>query len=251
MYTIIKGLLYPFLGTVFGSSFVFFLKKSDNKMLLAALDSIAAGIMCAASFFSLISPAISQAENQGSFSLLSCSLGFFCGILIFIIIDVIINNSSMKEKNNRGKLLIWAVTLHNIPEGMAVGVVLSGLLCDNPQVSVAGALTLSVGIALQNIPEGAIISLPVKAGGERTSVAFIKGTVSGIAELIAGIITLFLSSFVGEIMPFSLCFAAGTMIYVVLAELSVEFTKSKNRERNLFLFGAGFTLMMLLDTFLG
>lgn len=247
---IIKGLLYPFLGTVFGSAFVLFLRKRENKMLLSSLDSIAAGIMCAASFFSLISPAIAQAENQGKASLFSCSMGFFIGIIIFILIDITINRYE-KEKNNRAKLLIWAVTLHNIPEGMAVGVVLSGLLYGNSQVSTAGALSLSVGIALQNIPEGAIISLPLKADGEKTFFSFIKGTVSGIAELSAGIITLFISSFIGEIMPFSLCFAAGTMIYVVLAELSVEFTKNHNREKNLFLFGAGFTLMMLLDTFLG
>ncbi len=251
MLTVIKGLLYPFLGTVFGSSFVFFFRNSKNGSLLSALDSIAAGVMCAASFFSLISPAVIMAQGRNKLSLLSCSLGFFCGIIIFILIDIFIRKSNVREKNNRGKLLILAVTLHNIPEGMAVGVVLAGLLCNNPQVSATGALTLCVGIALQNIPEGAIISMPLKAGGENTAVAFTKGMISGIAELSAGLITLLLSSFIEKIMPFSLCFAAGTMIYVVLSELSVEFVKGKGREINLLLFGAGFTVMMLLDTFLG
>lgn len=248
MTNVIKGLLYPFFGTVLGSSFVFFLKKKENKRMLAALNSIAAGVMAAASFFSLISPAVNQAENKGSLSLFSCSIGLFFGIFCFIIIDLIVNNAYRKDRRN---LLIWAVTLHNMPEGMAVGVVLFGVFSNNSEISVAGALSLSVGIALQNIPEGAIISLPAKAAGEKTPVAFIKGLVSGLAELFAGIITFFFASFVSEIMPFFLCFAAGTMIYVVLAELSVEFVNNENKSTNLLLFGVGFMIMMLLDTFLG
>lgn len=248
---VFRGLLYPFTGTVVGSAFVFFMKNRADKKLLSALDSIAAGIMCAASFFSLISPAVSQAENGSKFSLFSCSLGFFFGMLLFIAIDIFIKKVGSSERNRSGNLLIWAVTLHNVPEGMAVGVILSGLMSGSDGVSAAGALSLSIGIALQNIPEGAIVSLPLKAGGVKPLTAFFKGTVSGIAELIAGVLTLFLATFVLQIMPFCLCFAAGAMIYVVLSELSSEFSGGKNRAFSLFLFDTGFIIMMLLDTFLG
>lgn len=247
--SVLAGLLYPFIGTVFGSSFVFFMKRLKNESgILSALDSIAAGIMTAASFFSLISPAVEQAES--AISLFSCSAGFFTGIISFILIDIFIKKKE-KARIKSGELLIWAVTLHNIPEGMAVGVVYAGLLAGENSVSLAGALSLSIGIALQNIPEGAIISMPLKARGKSTFLSFFKGTVSGIAELSAGVLTLFFSYFVYGIMPFCLCFAAGAMIYVVLAELSSEFSAGKKRALCLFLFGAGFTVMMLLDTFLG
>lgn len=248
-FTVLSGLSYPFIGTVIGSSFVFFMKRLKNEAgILSALDSIAAGIMTAASFFSLISPAVEQSES--AISLFSCSAGFFTGIISFILIDIFIKKKE-KARMKSGELLIWAVTLHNIPEGMAVGVVYAGLLAGENSVSLAGALSLSIGIALQNIPEGAIISMPLKARGKSTFLSFFKGTVSGIAELSAGVLTLFFSYFVYGIMPFCLCFAAGAMIYVVLAELSSEFSAGKKRGICLFLFGTGFTLMMLLDTFLG
>ena len=247
--SVLSGLSYPFIGTVIGSSFVFFMNRLKNESgILSALDSIAAGIMTAASFFSLIAPAVNQAESV--LSLLSCSAGFFAGILCFILIDIFIKKKESDRIKN-GELLIWAVTLHNIPEGMAVGVVYAGLLAGEGSVSFAAALSLSIGIALQNIPEGAIISMPLRARGESSFFSFFKGTVSGIAELSAGIFTLFFSYFVYGIMPFCLCFAAGAMIYVVLAELSSEFSVGKKRSLCLFLFGIGFTLMMLLDTFLG
>ncbi len=246
---VFRGLLYPFLGTTAGSAFVFFMKNKENTLLMTALDSIAAGIMCAASFFSLISPAVEQAESR--LSLLSCSVGFFSGMLLFILTDIFIKKKETTQKNRQHDLLLWAVTLHNIPEGMAVGVVYAGFLTGQTNVSVAGALSLSIGIALQNIPEGAIISMPLSAKGEKRSSAFLKGLISGVAELISGVITLFLSYFIYAVMPFCLCLAAGAMIYVVLAELSSEFSVGKNRSLSLALFSSGFTLMMLLDTFLG
>ena len=148
-------------------------------------------------------------------------------------------------------MLLLAVSLHNIPEGMAVGVVYAGLLTGNAVIGTAGALTLSLGIAMQNIPEGAIISLPLKLRGVKRKTAFLCGTVSGIAELAAAVITLFLSGFIYALLPFSLCFAAGAMFYVVLRELSVNFTDRKTADVSLFFFAAGFVVMMLLDTYLG
>lgn len=248
---IIKGLAYPFIGTLIGSAFVYFLKKEPNKKFMIILDSFAAGIMCAASFFSLISPAIEQAQMKGKTDLLVCSLGFFTGIAVFVPIDKLISRYFSRSPVNSGNLLLWAVSLHNVPEGMAVGVVYAGILSGEGSVSNVAALTLSIGIALQNVPEGAIISLPLKAKGKSRNIAFIQGMMSGVAELAAGIITLFLSAFVYSILPFSLCFAAGAMFYVVLKELSCGFSDDKNSSLALIIFATGFCVMMALDTLLG
>ena len=217
---------------------------------MSVLDSLAAGIMCAASFFSLILPAVNQGEADGGLAKLSCSIGFFTGIIFFILTDKLLKKY-MSRKNMSGNMLLLAVSLHNIPEGMAVGVVYAGLLTGNAVIGTAGALTLSLGIAMQNIPEGAIISLPLKLRGAKRKTAFLCGTVSGIAELAAAVITLFLSGFIYALLPFSLCFAAGAMFYVVLRELSVNFTDRKTADVSLFFFAAGFVVMMLLDTYLG
>lgn len=247
---VILGLSYPFIGTLAGSAFVFFMKHSPGKKMMAVLDSLAAGIMCAASFFSLISPALSSASEKGGFALFLCSAGFFTGMSVFIISDKMLKRLFSSAEDYSGKMLMWAVSLHNIPEGMAVGVVYAGILSVTGNVSIAGALSLSIGIALQNIPEGAIISMPLKARGVNKLKAFFYGTVSGFAELIAGVITLFLSSFINNILPFSLCFAAGAMFFVVMSELSSDFSEGKHRNIALFVFSVGFTVMMLLDTFL-
>lgn len=246
----LTGLGYPFIGTLIGSAFVFFMKNSPGKKMMAVLDSLAAGIMCAASFFSLISPALNASSEKGRFSLFLCSVGFFTGMTVFIISDKILKRFFSSAETYSGKMLMWAVSLHNIPEGMAVGVVYAGILTDSGEVSIAGALSLSVGIALQNIPEGAIISMPLKARGESKIKAFFCGTVSGFAELAAAVLTLFLSSFVNSILPFSLCFAAGAMFFVVMSELSSDFSKGNNSRLALFVFSLGFTVMMMLDTFL-
>ena len=245
-----RGILYPFLGTILGSAFVFFIRHSPSGRFMSVLDSLAAGIMCAASFFSLILPAVNQGEADGGLAKLSCSIGFFTGIIFFILTDKLLKKY-MSRKNMSGNMLLLAVSLHNIPEGMAVGVVYAGLLTGNAVIGTAGALTLSLGIAMQNIPEGAIISLPLKLRGVKRKTAFLCGTVSGIAELAAAVITLFLSGFIYALLPFSLCFAAGAMFYVVLRELSVNFTDRKTADVSLFFFAAGFVVMMLLDTYLG
>ncbi len=246
----VRGILYPFLGTVLGSAFVLFARHTPTVRFMSVLDSLAAGIMCAASFFSLILPAVNQGDAQGGFAKLSCSIGFFTGIVFFVLTDKLLKKY-LSHKDVSGNKLFLAVSLHNIPEGMAVGVVYAGLLAGDSVIGTAGALTLSLGIAMQNIPEGAIISLPLKARGKKTKTAFLCGTVSGVAELAAAVITLFLSGFIYTLLPFSLCFAAGAMFYVVLRELSVNFTDRKTADVSLCFFAAGFVIMMLLDTYLG
>lgn len=246
----VRGILYPFLGTVIGSAFVFFARHTPTRRFMSVLDSLAAGIMCAASFFSLILPAVNQGEALGGLSKLSCSIGFFSGIIFFVMSDKLLKKY-LSYKDMAGNMLLLAVSLHNIPEGMAVGVVYAGLLTGNSVIGTAGALTLSLGIAMQNIPEGAIISLPLKARGRKRKTAFLLGTVSGIAELAAAVVTLFISGFVYALLPFSLCFAAGAMFYVVMRELSVNFTDRKTADVSLCFFAVGFVVMMLLDTYLG
>lgn len=246
----VRGILYPFLGTVLGSAFVFFTRHTPTRRFMSVLDSLAAGIMCAASFFSLILPAVNQGEALGGLSKLSCSIGFFSGIIFFVMSDKLLKKY-LSYKDMAGNMLLLAVSLHNIPEGMAVGVVYAGLLTGNSVIGTAGALTLSLGIAMQNIPEGAIISLPLKARGRKRKTAFLLGTVSGIAELAAAVVTLFISGFVYALLPFSLCFAAGAMFYVVMRELSVNFTDRKTADVSLCFFAVGFVVMMLLDTYLG
>ena len=246
----VRGILYPFLGTIIGSAFVFFVRHSPSGRLMSVLDSLAAGIMCAASFFSLILPAVNQGATEGGLSKLSCSFGFFTGIIFFVLTDKLLKKY-LSDKSMSGNMLLLAVSLHNIPEGMAVGVVYAGLLSGNAVIGAAGALTLSLGIAMQNIPEGAIISLPLKLRGRKRKTAFLCGTVSGVAELAAAVITLFLSGFIYALLPFSLCFAAGAMFFVVLRELSVNFTDRKTADVSLIFFAIGFVVMMLLDTYLG
>ncbi len=248
---VLIGLLIPLAGTVAGSSLVVFLKKAPDIRFMTLLDSLAAGVMCAASFFSLISPACEKAEGQGALQLFLCSLGFFSGIILFVIITRLTEMSFSKKADASGRLLMTAVTIHNIPEGMAVGIVYAGLISTGDFSGLSAALSLSLGIALQNIPEGAIISMPLKAKGQGTKKAFMSGFISGVAELIPAILTLFLFSFVDSILSFSLCFAAGAMFFVVLRELSSGFHSGKNRSFALAVFAAGFTLMMLLDTFFG
>lgn len=250
MFLTVRGILYPFIGTVLGSSFAVFMKHPPSRRFMAVLDSLAAGIMCAASFFSLILPAVNQGDAQGGFAKLSCSIGFFTGIIFFVFTDKLLKKY-LSHKDMSANKLFLAVSLHNIPEGMAVGVVYAGLLTGNSVMGTAGALALSLGIAMQNIPEGAIISLPLKARGKKRKTAFLCGTVSGVAELAAAVITLFFSGFIYTLLPFSLCFAAGAMFYVVMRELSVNFSDRKNADVSLSFFAVGFVIMMLLDTYLG
>lgn len=249
-FLMLRGLLYPFLGTLVGSAFVFFTGNKPTVRFMAVLDSFAAGIMCAASFFSLIRPAVTQAEADGNIPKLFCCIGFFAGVILFIFLNKF-TEKIFSRQDMSGNMLLWAVSVHNIPEGMAVGVVYAGILMGKDSVGISGALALSLGIAMQNIPEGAIISLPLMARGKSRLSSFLYGSVSGAAELIAGVITLFAASFIYSILPFSLCFAAGAMFYVVMRELSVNFTDRKTADVSLCFFAAGFVIMMLLDTYLG
>ncbi len=239
------GLLIPFLGTTIGSAFVFFLKnklaKNTEKMLL----SFASGIMVAASIWSLLIPSIEMVKDM---SFLPATVGFSIGILLLFIIYSK-NNTAYDDNNSRLSKMITAIVLHNIPEGMAVGVCLAGAMMENTGVALSSAMALSLGIAIQNIPEGSIISLPLKCKGYGKWKAFLMGTLSGIVEPIAGFFTLLLTGIVVPILPFLLSFAAGAMIFVVVDELIPE--SSKNYKYATIFFSIGFLIMMILDVCFG
>ena len=254
----ILGLMIPFLGTSLGAAAVFFMKHTFSENLSRALTGFAAGVMIAASVWSLIIPAIEQSEHMGRFSFLSAFIGFWLGILFLYLLDRIIpivKQNAMTEKGGSGTrtrtLMIMAVTLHNIPEGMAVGVIYAGLLADTQNVTLGGALALAIGIAIQNLPEGAIISMPLHAQGQSKSRAFLGGVLSGAVEPIFGILTLLCAALIVPAMPYLLSFAAGAMVYVVVEELIPEMTQGEHSHSGVMFFAVGFTLMMSLDVALG
>ena len=252
------GLIIPFIGTTLGASMVFLMKNRINKKLEKALLGFASGVMIAASVWSLLIPSIDMAKEQNIISWLPASIGFILGILFLLLLDIIIphlhvNNKKpegIKTKLDRAVMMVLAVTLHNIPEGMAVGVTLAGAIYGNSSLTLAGTIALAVGIAIQNFPEGAIISMPLKEEGKSKMKAFILGTLSGIVEPIFGLITIFLTSIVLPVLPYILSFAAGAMIYVVVEELIPD---SKDTHSNLGTIGfaLGFVIMMILDVALG
>ncbi len=252
------GVLIPFFGTVLGSACVFLMKKNMSDCLQRALSGFAAGVMVAASVWSLLIPAIEQAENMGSWSFIPAA-GFWIGILFLLLLDHIIphlhRGSSQaegpKSHLRRSTMLVLAVTLHNIPEGMAVGVVYAGYLSGNAGISAMGALALSLGIAIQNFPEGAIISMSLKAEGMKKSKAFLNGAASGIVEPIGALLTIAAASFVIPALPYLLSFAAGAMLYVVVEELIPEMSAGKHSNVGTVFFAVGFSLMMILDVALG
>ena len=253
------GLIIPFLGTMLGSAMVFFLKDKMNDKLEKILLGFASGGMIAASIWSLIIPAIEMSDGYGKFSFVPAAVGFVLGMLFLLLLDTIIPhlhvkasepegvNSKLKNKISRKVMLLFAVTLHNVPEGMAVGVMFSGLITGNEYISLAGAFALSVGIALQNFPEGAIISMPLVGEGVSKKRAFLYGSLSGIVEPIFGFVAILLVSLISNILPYLLAFAAGAMIYVVVEELIPSSQEGKHS--NLATIGVmvGFTLMMILD----
>lgn len=256
---VIQGILIPFLGTALGSACVFFMKGSMNKLLQRALTGFAAGVMVAASIWSLLIPAIEQSEAKGRLSFIPAVVGFWLGILFLLLLDKTIPhlhmNSSQSEgpKSNLSKtiMLVLAVALHNIPEGMAVGVVFAGWISGNMNISVSGAFALSVGIAIQNFPEGAIISMPLKSEGMKKSKAFGYGVLSGAVEPVGALLTILFASYVVPLLPYLLSFAAGAMIYVVVEELIPEMSEGSHSNIGTLLFAVGFTLMMALDVALG
>ena len=256
---IIQGILIPFLGTSLGAACVLFMKKDLNIKIQKILTGFAAGVMVAASIWSLIIPSIEQSENMGKFAFLPAFIGFWLGILFLLLLDETIphlhvssnETEGPKVKIKRTTMLVLAVTLHNIPEGMAVGVVFAGLLSGNNGITLAGAFSLSIGIAIQNFPEGAIISLPLKSEGGSTKKAFWYGVASGVVEPIAAGITIILAGIITHMLPYLLAFAAGAMIYVVVEELLPEASEGEHSNINTIGFAAGFLIMMILDVALG
>ena len=256
---IISTVLFPFLGTTIGSAFVFFLKGSMNRNLQRALSGFAAGVMVAASVWSLIIPAIDQSEQLGKFAFLPAFIGVWLGFGFLMLLDKIIPHlhvgSDCPEGTpcNLGKstMMVLAVALHNLPEGMAVGVVAAGWLAGSESISFASALALSLGIAMQNLPEGAIISMPLKSNGMKRGKAFGYGVASGIVEPIGALLTIALAGLVVPILPYFLAFAAGAMLYVVVEELIPEMSEGEHSHIGVLCFALGFTLMMVLDVALG
>lgn len=256
---ILIGLLIPFLGTTLGSAMVFLMKKEINKKVEKLLLGFAAGVMIAASVWSLIIPSINMAEEQKIISWLPAAIGFLLGILFLLAIDHIIPHLHLKNDKPEGirtklknsTMMVLAVTLHNIPEGMAVGVVLAGMIAQNTGITLASAVALAIGIAIQNFPEGAIISMPLRGEGVSKTKAFIYGMLSGIVEPIGAIITIIITSTIVPVLPYILSFAAGAMIYVVVEELIPEAQEGEHTDIGTIGVAIGFVLMMVLDVALG
>ncbi len=256
---VIRGILIPFLGTTLGASCVLFMKKMMNKMVQRALTGFAAGIMVSASVWSLLIPSMDYAAEMGKFAFVPAVVGFWIGILFLLAMDHIIPHLHMdtdkaegpKSKLKKTTMLVFTVTLHNIPEGMAVGVVYAGYLAGNMQISAMGALALAIGIAIQNFPEGAIISMPLKAEGMSKGKAFLYGVLSGVVEPIGAVLTVVASGFIIPVLPYFLSFAAGAMMYVVIEELIPEMSHGDHSNIGTVMFAVGFTLMMILDVALG
>lgn len=253
------GLLIPFLGTTLGSAMVFFMKNSMDKKVEKILLGFASGVMMAASVWSLIIPAIDMAEEQGKISWVPAAMGFMFGILFLLILDTLIphlhldsdKQEGIKAKLKKTTMMVLAVTLHNIPEGMAVGVTFAGALIGNAGITMAGSFVLAIGIAIQNFPEGAIISMPLKSEGMSKGKAFLYGTLSGIVEPIGAIITICLTNLVVPILPYLLSFAAGAMIYVVVEELIPESQAGEHSNIGTIGVAIGFVIMIILDVALG
>ena len=249
------GLLIPFLGTTAGAACVFFMKKTLGDLVQRSLAGFAAGVMVAASIWSLLIPAIQQSAHLGKLSFLPAFAGFWCGILFLLALDHLIPHLHVgseqaegpKSNLSRTVMMVLAVTLHNIPEGMAVGVMYAGFLSDNPQITAASALALSLGIAIQNFPEGAIISLPLRAEGESKGRAFLGGVFSGVVEPIGAVLTILAAQLVIPALPYLLSFAAGAMLYVVVEELIPEMSQGRHSNLGTVFFAVGFSVMMVLD----
>ena len=253
------GILIPFVGTTLGAACVFFMKKSFGRSVQRSLAGFAAGVMVAASIWSLLIPAIEQSENMGALSFFPAVVGFWIGVLFLLALDHLIphlhvgseQSEGPKSKLGRTTMMVLAVTLHNIPEGMAVGVMYAGLLAGNTKITAASALALSLGIAIQNFPEGAIISLPLRAEGESKGKAFLGGVLSGVVEPVGAVLTIIAAQLIIPALPYLLSFAAGAMLYVVVEELIPEMSQGEHSNIGTVFFAVGFSLMMVLDVALG
>ena len=256
---VVQGILIPFAGTSLGAACVFFMQRTLRPIIQRALTGFAAGVMVAASIWSLLIPAMEQSVSMGKLSFLPAVAGFWIGVLFLLVLDRIIPHLHMGRSEAEGPsvslkrttMLVLAVVLHNIPEGMAVGVVYAGYLSGQAQITAAGALALSLGIAIQNFPEGAIISMPLRAEGESKGKAFLGGVLSGIVEPIGAVITIAFAGILTPILPYILSFAAGAMLYVVVEELIPEASEGNHSNIGTLGFGVGFVVMMILDVALG
>ena len=255
----VYGILIPFLGTSLGAACVFFMKQSLSDRLQRSLTGFAAGVMVAASVWSLLIPSIEQSAALGAFAFVPAAVGFWADILFLLALDHIIphlhQNSGQaegpKSRLQRTTMMVLAVTLHNIPEGMAVGVVYAGYLSGSAQITAAGALALSLGIAIQNFPEGAIISMPLRAEGMGKGRAFWGGVLSGVVEPVGAVLTILAAPHIVPALPYLLSFAAGAMLYVVVEELIPEMSQGDHSNIGTVFFAVGFSVMMVLDVALG
>ncbi len=255
----IMGLLIPLAGTTLGAGCVFFMKKSLSNMVQRALAGFAAGVMVAASIWSLIIPAMEQSEDMGKLSFLPAFIGFWLGILFLLLLDSVIPHLHVNAEKSEGPhsrlkrttMMVLAVTLHNIPEGMAVGVVYAGVIAGNATITSGGALALALGIAIQNFPEGAIVSMPLCAEGKSKGKAFLLGALSGAVEPVGALLTVLAAGLIVPAMPYLLSFAAGAMMYVVVEELIPEMSEGEHSNIGVIMFSIGFSLMMALDVALG
>ena len=259
MKTVILGLMIPFFGTALGSGCVFFMRKSLSENVQKALSGFAAGVMVAASVWSLLIPAMEQSEGMGVWAFLPAFIGFWLGVLFLLLLDHTIPHLHRNAKQAEGPrsrlarttMMVLAVTLHNIPEGMAVGVVYAGLRSGYAEITAGGALALAIGIAIQNFPEGAIISLPLHAEGAGKRKAFVYGVLSGAVEPVFGFVTVLAAGLIVPAMPYLLSFAAGAMLYVVVEELIPDMAQGRHSHVGVLMFTLGFSLMMALDVALG
>ncbi len=256
---IMLGLMIPFAGTALGSACVLFMKEQLGDKVQKSLTGFASGVMVAASIWSLIIPAMEQTTGLGRLSFVPAGVGFWLGILFLLLLDSVIPHLHLNSEKAEGPraslkkttMMVLAVTLHNIPEGMAVGVVYAGYLSGNASISAGGALALALGIAIQNFPEGAIISMPLCAEGKSRKRAFWDGVLSGAVEPIGAALTIVAAGLIVPAMPYLLSFAAGAMMYVVVEELIPEMSAGEHSNIGVVMFAAGFTLMMALDVALG
>ena len=256
---ILLSLLIPFMGTCMGAACVFLSRREMPAATQKALTGFASGVMVAASVWSLLLPAMEMGAPMGRLAFLPAVIGFWVGTLFLLFLDHVIPHLHMGASEAEGipsrlprtTMMVLAVTLHNIPEGMAVGVMLAGLMEGASQITLGVALALSVGIALQNFPEGAIVSMPLHAGGESKFRAFLGGVLSGAVEPVGGLLTLSASALIAPALPYFLSFAAGAMIYVVVEELIPEMSAGEHSNIGVVCFAVGFTVMMVLDTALG
>ena len=256
---LVKVLAIPFLGTTLGSAMVFFMKNKFDRKVEKTLLGFAAGVMMSASIWSLLIPAMDMSKQQEIAEWLPATIGFLLGIIFLLILDSVIPHlhlhdekpEGIKAKIKKTTMMVFTVTLHNIPEGMAVGVTLAGALTGNSGMTIIGAFALSIGIAIQNFPEGAIISIPLRAEGVSKFKAFLYGTLSGIVEPIGAIITILITNSIVPVLPYLLAFAAGAMIYVVVEELIPESQDGEHSNLGTIGVALGFVIMMILDVALG